>query len=169
MTENNNYAIFSHNRESKIKTIVDILAMDLEQKNVLIIGCPASGKTYLTGQLKTSHKKIATDDYMHFGYEQSLYEILKEISLLRVATLIEGVQGYRLLRKGVQLNCYYPDIVIEMIISEQKMINTYRKERDARKIKYLNGFNTSHNKILSDYFALDNKQKPQWLEVFNDY
>jgi len=141
--------------------------MDIEGKNVLIIGCPASGKTYLLNQFKTTHKKFPTDDYMRFGYEQSMYQVLEDIKKSTEKTLVEGIQGYRLLRKGVQLDCYYPDIVIQLIISEQQMLNTYRNERDEKKIKYLKGFNKMHDKIINDYFMLENKSKPEWIKVSN--
>jgi len=152
-----------------LETINNVINIDIEQKNVLIIGCPASGKTYLSNLFKTTHTKIHTDDYMRFGYVQSLYQILSDLKEINGLTIIEGIQGYRLLRKGVQLDCYYPDIVIEMIISEQKMINTYRNERDARKIKYLINFNSMHNKIIADYFALSNNTKPEWYKIHNNY
>jgi len=150
-------------------TIEQVLQIDIEQKNVLIIGCPASGKTYLFNKFKTANKKFHTDDYRDYGFEQSMYEVLDDIKATKEKTIVEGIQGYRMLRKGVQLDCYYPDVVIELIISEQQMIDTYTKERDEKKIKYLRGFNKSHNKIISDYLQLENNHKPEWIKIFNDY
>lgn len=150
-----------------MQTIEQVLQMNIEGKNVLIIGCPASGKTYLLNQFKTTHKKFHSDDYMRFGYEQSMYQLLEDIKKSTEHTLVEGIQGYRLLRKGVQLDCYYPAIVIQLIISEQQMLNTYRNERDEKKIKYLKGFNKMHDKIINDYFMLENKSKPEWIKVSN--
>jgi adenylate kinase family enzyme len=152
-----------------MKTIEQVLQIDIENKNVLIIGCPASGKTYLSKKFKHEHKIIHTDDYIKFGYEQSMYQVLEDIKKSDKCTLVEGIQGYRLLRKGVQLDCYYPHIVIELMISEQHMIHIYKKERDEKKIKFLKGFNKMHDKIINDYFLLKNKNKPEWIKVFNDY
>lgn len=150
-------------------SIEDVLKLDIEGKNVLIIGCPASGKSYLLNQFQTNHKKFQTDDYIQYGFEQSMYKVLEDIKNTEGNTLVEGVQGYRLLRKGVQLDCYYPDMVIELIISEQQMLSTYRNERDIKKIKYLTGFNKAQSKILNDYFLMKNKSKPEWIKVINDY
>lgn len=147
----------------------NIKDLDITGKNVLIIGCPASGKTHLVNQMKTSHKIIHTDDYMQHGYEQAMYVILDEIKNNQSNTLVEGVQGYRLLRKGVQLDCYYPDIVIQLIISESRMMETYKNERNAKKVQYLKGFNKMHDKILNDYFLIGNKSKPEWIKVNNTY
>ena len=47
------------------------------------------------------------------------------------------------------------------------MLNTYRNERDEKKIKYLKGFNKMHDKIINDYFMLENKSKPEWIKVSN--
>lgn len=150
-------------------TIEQVLKLDIENKNVLIIGCPASGKTWLSNQFKSNHTIIHTDDYMQFGYEQSMYEVLNYIIKSETNTLVEGVQGYRLLRKGIQLGNYHPDIVIQLIISEERMINTYSSERDEKKIKYLKGFNRMYDKIISDYFELENPNQPIWINVENEY
>jgi adenylate kinase family enzyme len=60
----------------------DVRSMDFAGKNILIIGCPASGKTYLANALSLhlpAHTLIHTDDYMVHGYKDSLYVILDEI------------------------------------------------------------------------------------------
>lgn len=146
---------------------------DIIGKNVLIIGCPASGKTFLSNSFKTTdtHKVIHTDDFMSYGYKESLYVILQKIKPihLHTNTVIEGIQGYRLLRKGVELNCYFPDLVIELVISESRMFKTYRSERQGKSVDSLHSFNKMHDKILSDYRAMPNKHKPQWISIYNDY
>ena len=154
-------------------TIQEVLSLNIVDKNVLIIGPPASGKTWLCEQISnTSHFTIRTDSYMLYGYNQSMYVCLDDIRNamdFKMNTIVEGIQGYRLLRKGVELDCYYPDIVIELEISEKRMHETYKKERDPKKIKYLQSFNAAHQTILEDYFSLPNEKKPQWIKVYNDY
>lgn len=147
----------------------------LNNLNVLIIGCPASGKTYLSNQLKLqhqdTHKFFHTDDYMKYGYKESLYALIEDVSKIQshTKTIIEGVQGYRLLRKGVELNCYYPDIVIELSVSEEIMLKTYRSERAGKKVESIYSFNKMHDRILNDYFAMNNPRKPKWLKIENKY
>ena len=154
-------------------TIQEVLSLSIVDKNVLIIGPPASGKTWLSELLPHwSHLSIHTDNYMQFGYNAAMYECLNDICKTHknsINTLVEGIQGYRLLRKGVELDCYYPDIVIELEISEKRMHETYKKERDPKKIKYLQSFNAAHQTILEDYFSLPNEKKPEWIKVYNDY
>lgn len=143
---------------------------DINGKNVLIIGCPASGKTYLSNLLESStHQTFHTDDYINHGYYESMYKCLSDVIECDKLTIVEGVQGYRMLRKGVEMDNYYPDLVIELRITQRRMLLTYSIERNPKKIKYLKAFNKTHNKILSDYRAMNNKHKPEWLVINNNY
>jgi len=146
--------------------------VDIENKNVLIIGMPASGKTFLSNLLKRdnpTHRLLHSDSYIKYGYKQALYKMLEDLGKITGPTIVEGVQGYRLLRKGVELDCYYPDIVIELEITEARMLKTYRNERNGKDIRYLKGFNQMHEKILSDYFRMNSKKPPQWIKLKNNY
>lgn len=149
----------------------EILEMDFAGKNVLIIGCPASGKSWLSGLLKRdSHRLIHTDSYITQGYEIGMYGALNAATCSDKPTIVEGVHGYRMLRKGAEYGNYYPDIVIEMKVSESRMKQTYLKERDTKKLKYLQQFNASHEKILNDYRGIVPEHlKPQWIEFHNNY
>ena len=142
---------------------------DVKNKSVLILGGPASGKTTLSNKLvDQNHKIIHMDDFNKYGFENSIFECLKAIELCKVFPLVEGVQGYRLLRKGVQLDCYYPDLVIELEISEEEMVNRYKAERDVKKIKHLNSFLKSQKKIRDQYLRLSNKRPPEWILINNN-
>lgn len=149
----------------------EILKMDFEGKNVLIIGCPASGKTWLSKRLdKEKHQLIHTDSYISLGYEMGMYGALNAATCTVKNTIVEGVHGYRMLRKGAEYGNYYPDIVIEIKIPESRMRETYMKERDPKKINYLQQFNASHEKILNDYKGIIAEHlKPKWIVFDNNY
>lgn len=143
---------------------------DIKNKNVLIIGCPASGKTHLSNIIKSDeHRIFHTDDYIKYGYVDSMYKCLDDVLKCEKLTIVEGVQGYRMLRKGIELNNYYPDIIIELKITEKQMFNVYSNERDIRKIKYLKGFNKMHDKILQDYKSMPNNKTPEWVIIHNNH
>lgn len=146
--------------------------MNIKNKNVLIIGPPASGKTTLASKLHEQnplHQLIHSDDYMVHGYKEALYVMMADIRKgyfpQAKASIIEGVQGYRLLRKGVELETYYPDLVIELQVSRERQAQIYADERDASKLKYLQGFDKMHQKILNDYFELVGESKPEWIKM----
>lgn len=149
-------------------TIQEALQLDISGKNILIIGCPASGKTYFSNLLdKTNHVFLHSDDYIQYGYEESLYKLMEDTK--SKLTITEGVQGYRLLRKGVQLDCYYPDIVFEMIITDEQQNNIYSEERDPKKLKYMQSFKKTNQTVLDSYLSLENSNKPIWIRVENKF
>lgn len=152
-------------------TLEQIKDYDFAKKNVLVIGCPASGKSFITDLLNNgTHKVFRTDTYIPHGYVGSLYALLEDVMNVIGRTWVEGVQGYRMLRKGAEMETYKPDIVIECEISRYKMEETYLKERDPAKIKYLRQFNASHQTILNGYYQLmEGKQLPVWLKWENNY
>lgn len=161
-----------YNPKPRRKMNIMHVQVDIQDKSVLIIGCPASGKTYLSELLKRdnpTHRLLHTDSYMKYGYRQALYKLLEDLTKIKTPTIIEGVQGYRLLRKGVELDCYYPDIVIELEITEARMLKTYRSQRNGKDTRYLKGFNQMHQKILGDYFRMNSKKPPQWIKLKNSY
>lgn len=151
-----------------------ILHLDLDGKTVVIIGEPASGKSHLATDLSRlwpDHYLYRTDHYMDFGYEASMYEVLKNVVTVQKLgghTITEGIQAYRMLRKGVELTVFYPDIVIEIHTTPDRIERTYETERGGMK-KGLKGFNKVHQKILNDYRAMDNPHPPVWYTVENHY
>jgi thymidylate kinase len=83
--------------------------------------------------------------------------------------IVEGMQGYRLLRKGVELANFYPDVVIELQVTEAQVERVYRAERQAEKLPKLSAFNKMHQTILESYKALKNPHPPEWITVQNQY
>ena len=144
--------------------------------NVLIVGDPATGKTKLSGELALRHPKhtvIHTDDFMDNGYERGLYQILDKIKATEGPTLIEGVQGFRLLRKGLQESSYNPDTVIHMFSTPQLIYKAYNTDykRLGKDVKYLEGLAKANIKILNDYRLLKTRinNPPAWYNIDNVY
>lgn len=143
-------------------------------KNVLVIGYPATGKTFVAEQLHTlikDHTFIHTDDYMSHGFEQSLYVMMEDIEKTHGSTLIEGLLGYRLLRKGLELGTYRPDIVIDLRAPEERIIKTYEEERDPGKIKSVLSTCKACRTILEKYLAMqvEHQDYPEWITIQNNY
>ena len=92
--------------------------MNIDNKHVLILGSPKSGKTTLSKKIKTKyHYIIHTDDFgEEYGYEQGLYKLIDFIKAKQknYYVLVEGTLGYRLLKKikeGVDIKF---DIILNM-------------------------------------------------------
>ena len=153
-------------------TLDEITSFNFANKNVCIIGYPASGKTFLSDLIcNDTHHKIHTDKYIKDGYSMALHSVLNELSFIdNKPTLIEGVIGYRLLRKGVELGLYYPDIIIKIEISQTKQKEIYTNERDVSKLKFLETFNTTNEKIFTEYLEnCPHKKIPLIINFYNTF
>lgn len=133
--------------------------LNIKDKNVLIIGHAGTGKTNFVQNIMASyvnlsnHKIIHSDDFISYGFEQSLYVLMEAISKEKSKTIVEGVQGYRLLRKGAELGTYKPDLII--IIKSTKTNEVYKKR--GKNIEKMESFNKSLDKIYHDYLKINNK------------
>lgn len=156
-------------------TTAEALRMDITGMNVLVIGLPASGKTFFTGWLgmyNPAHRVFRTDDYlqMHNG-EAAMYAALQGVTAAIQAgqkTIVEGVAGYRMLRKGAQLEMYYPGLVFEIVAPEEQRRGIYEKERPGKAWKNVQVFDKALATVLRDYNALiDGFRAPTWVQVQN--
>lgn len=129
----------------------EIFERALRGRNVLIIGAPESGKTYLANILTGfGHKIIHTDDYREWGFAQAMLQALTAVQFANGRSIVEGVLGYRMLRKGVEFGSYYPDLVIEI---KAPMLAKHR------------AMDKANQTVLAEYFSMQNeKHKPEWIE-----
>jgi len=118
---------------------------------VVVIGLPAAGKStvaqYIATQILPDHSLYSTDDYIDFGYEQSLYAMLKDMSYdPNPRKIIEGVQGYRFLRKTLER-----DIVVDCIVEVQTSPESRAQRYEARGKKLSSAFDRNLATVLRDY------------------
>ena len=125
-------------------TYQDILAALKEAPRVVIIGYPASGKTTLANKLDAEtiqHRISHTDDEYPSGdgSSETAYTELKFSDDLGWWVIVEGVLGYRILRKCVEHGgTWLPDLIIEVKCSEEtraKRYNDERPKKDYRRVK----------------------------------
>jgi len=133
------------------------IKLSIEEKIIVIVGLPASGKSFLANEVleqyeKRNYKMFRTDDYIKYGFEESLYKLMDDLRRdLSPRKIIEGVQGYRLLRKGLQLGTFNPDVVIVVAASSEQRHERFKKRPDK---KLNRGFDATLEKIWADYLEL---------------
>lgn len=145
----------------------EILSLDLNGQNILIIGRPASGKTFLSNKLKEKgHYVIHTDEFLKSGTANSIIEILDEHDYCK-PSIIEGMTGFSLLEWGEKTGKYKPDVIIFCEISAGKQREIYLEERDSSKLQHQKRFWT---KCLSLYQEWEKivQNKPQIIMYERD-
>ena len=147
--------------------MIKVPTIKQSEKTIVVVGLPCTGKSTITDAIVKEYgdrrpiKVYRTDDYIRYGFEESLYvmmnDLKKDISPIK---LIEGVQGYRLLRKGSEIGTFLPDLVIITVAS-----TATRQARFAKRPpkptgtgqKRQKGFDAMLEKFWNDY--MDNLKK----------
>ncbi len=145
----------------------------LQNTDIVIIGQPASGKTYLADLLKGEKQDVIhTDDFLQKGvFLESLDGIFDAINQSKgrgsLGQIVEGVGGYRLLRKGVETGQFFPKVVINLQITEFKSEWIYKTERPDKDYKKVLSMMKGNAKVLDDWANLYNPHPPIFLTVLN--
>lgn len=156
------------------------LTLNLTGKNIVVIGPPAAGKTTLAlqlSQLWPTHRLVGgftgLDGYMHdHDFEAALYAILDDIAHYDADghnMILEGVQGYRLLRKGLELDLFYPDIVLELRVTEAQVRRVYAGERMGKNVERALGMAKGLQTVLNEYRAMPNPKPPEWHVIESNF
>ena len=140
--------------------------------NIVVIGSSATGKTTIANKLAKKfpgYKVYHTDDYLQHGFKESLYVMRKDLAFdISPKKIIEGVQGVRLLRKGLEHNDFFADVIIVCDCTMQKRINRYKKRNELHKLPHLTGFDKMLGMIFKDYLdklAVHPSKRPRILTV----
>lgn len=135
---------------------VDELYNTRRDKTIVVLGFTCSGKTTLCSRMFDSCYHIMhTDDYIaKYGFEDSLYEIMEdEKRLTRERLVIEGVQGYRLLRKWAQQRSGSADLVITCVAPLDVRAQRYAERNNGKELT--SGFDKALSKIWMDWRTID--------------
>lgn len=132
-------------------------------QKIVIIGLPASGKTWLANKLATklSLPVYHSDDYLKHGFEDSMYIMQQDIENNNPeAHIVEGIAAYRLLRKAAQgVFDYNPDLIIMVNRAEDVRRSVYENERN-KPFRSIAGMQKTLDKILNEYLALRKVKVP---------
>ena len=136
---------------------------------VVVIGPPGSGKTHVAGVLaETSGLPVySTDEYLSDGHVAAQYAVMREIG--DTGWIIEGMIGYRFLRKRKQLGLPPPDIVIQLDADDAQISASYAARKKHYNIKTIRRFCAAHETVLDDYLRLDGEDPGIWVHANSFY
>ena len=139
-----------------------------EHSTVVVIGPPGSGKSYVAHVLAENSglPVYCTDKFLGDGHVAALYALMK--SLGDTGWIVDGMIGYRFLRKRKQLRLPAPDIVIQLDASDEQIERAYAARGKPCNIKVLRNFCAAHDKVLDDYLLLDGEEPRIWVHA-NSY
>jgi len=130
---------------------------------IIVIGPPGSGKTHV-GTLLAEESGLplySTDEFLSNGHVAALYAVMQATG--DKGYIIEGMIGYRWLRKQKQLNLPAPDIVVQLEATDREIEESYRKRGKHCNMRHIKRFCAAHEAVLSDYYSLDGGTPNIWI------
>lgn len=144
-------------------------------KTIVVAGFTKTGKITISNKLseELGYPVIKSDDFKIEQYgNKALFAFLGECLSYyntRKPVIIEGVKAFRLLRKGLQLRSFYPDVIIKTECNEATIRHFYKKDGEAEKIERAISFNKGLQTTWESYLdLLDEKfvfKKPQIITL----
>jgi adenylate kinase family enzyme len=128
---------------------------DFSNKNIFVVGKPASGKTFITNQLKEylQHTIIHTDEFLKS--QKKLIAEIKTIVDNGANYLVEGSLCYSLINELSEK--YLPTIIFEPQRTDEEILEVYRSERTVSNYPMALGSYYCNDILLKD-FLRKNKQ-----------
>lgn len=129
------------------------------KKNIVILGFTKTGKITIAKKI-AEHLNIPvliSDYYYELNKDNALEYMINDIKYFKASNIpyiAEGVLCFRLLRKGVQLDDFYPDLIIKTECNNETIQHFYHKDNESHKIKNALSFNKGLDKIWNEYINL---------------
>ena len=144
-------------------------------KSIVIAGFTKTGKVTIAKKIskELNLPLFISDNYINEkDRTTSLYGLIDSILPYynrNIPFIVEGILTFRLLRKGVQLNNFYPDLIIKTNCNDATISHFYKKDGEESKINRALSFNKGLDKIWDEYANLVNKnpyiRKPRYIEL----
>jgi hypothetical protein len=141
------------------------LIKELSQyKTIVVAGFTKTGKITISNKLseELGYPVIKSDDFKYEQYgNKALFAFMGECLKFyqtRKPVIIEGVKAFRLLRKGVQLRCFYPDAIIRTECNDATIRHFYRKDGQEEKIDRAMAFNKGLQTTWESYLDISSNK-----------
>ncbi len=121
---------------------------------IFVIGATKTGKVTIAKELSKQlddRTLFISDDYIRMygqdGALNMLEQDMNEYYYSGYHIIIEGILGFRLLRKMAKEGCYLPDMVIKTECNKETISYFYEKEEPGKNLNSVFGFNSGLEKI----------------------
>lgn len=139
-------------------------------KIIVVAGFTKTGKYPIAKKLADSLNRhmIVSDDFGLQNFED--FKRTAQIAYIKqTPVIIEGVMNFRLLRKGLEENTFFTDLIIKTNCNEATIRHFYEKDGEGDKIARVLSFNKGLNTMWDEYRAtLRNNpslKRPVYLEL----
>ncbi len=121
---------------------------------IFVVGYTKTGKITIAKELSKQLEDrtlLISDDYIsNYGHEQALNMLERDMNEYYYSgthIIIEGILGFRLLRKMVKNGYHLPDMVIKTECNKETISYFYEKEEPGKNLNSVFGFNSGLKKI----------------------
>jgi len=134
----------------------------MQRDNVVIVGLPGVGKTTFLNKARErgeykGYSEYHTDDFIEYGFEQSLYRMIDKMIMDKNPNkVIEGVQGFRFLRKVMEVKAQpiielRPFKVIMLVCDPEIRLQRYKQRNGGKSPN--RAFDALLKKVWDDYLT----------------
>lgn len=145
----------------------ELINQCLDKHRIIIYGHAKSGKIIIARLLaeRLKRKLIVTDEFMEYGFKQSMYVIKELIEETKDPLIIEGVQTPRILRKGVEQDDFYCDLVIHLECNTESIEQAYINDNEEHKLIKVHSFNQMLDNIFQEWYQLMLEHAPDKMPI----
>lgn len=142
---------------------------------ILIIGSVKSGKVTIARELAKqldNRKLFISDEYIaNWGHDNALNRLEEDINESYYGSdpiIIEGILGFRLLRRMVKNGYHLPDMVIKTECNKETISYFYEREEPGKNLNSVHGFNQGLEKIFKEsVYLLKSRGKKLPILILN--
>jgi len=140
---------------------------------IFVIGYTKTGKITIARKLakELNRTLLISDEFIEkYGHEDAITYLENELQQYYYSVtpiIVEGILGFRLLRKLAKDGYIVPDLIIKTQCNEATITHFYNKDGEGYKITRALGFNKGLEKIWNEYlyFIHSNFKKPKLLNL----
>lgn len=170
------------------QNLIQLIARISLAKKVVIVGPPCAGKTFLTEELQkrafpeagpltpNEFKYIHTDNYIDpekNNFEEAMYKVKKDVETCiehEIPFIVEGIQAARLLRKGIELGDFNPDLIIKLEADMPILAERYDKRNPGKPyptatLKAVNTVWTKYVELVSHMIDKPDFEEPTIIKI----